>query len=168
MRGTVSPADWILFKINDILCSINVSQVFEIKKVQLSTLKKTDSIICPFLFVGPDAFPIACLDPVPLFYPGAVTNFNLQSTYDVIVLKEQAFLAFIVSEIIEVVSFRFEELTPLPEIIRQVRLRESIAGIGYYKDTLFYVFDMEAGKPLLNHLEEKEVRNIIDSAYVSA
>ena len=168
MRGTISPADWLLFEIKDVLCGVNVSQIFEIKKVNLSALKKIDSVICPYIFAGPDCFPIACLDPVPLFYSGEVTKFDLQATYDVIVLKEQAFLAFLVSKIIDVASFRFDELKPLPEIIRKVRFRESIVGIGYYQDTLFYVFDMGAAKQLLNPLEDKSVRDILEAAYASA
>lgn len=168
MRGTISPADWLIFEIKDVLCSINVSQIFEIKKVDLSVLKKTDSVICPYIFAGPDSFPIACLDPVPLFYPGEVTKFDLKTMYDVIVLKEQAFLAFLVNKIIDVALFRFEELKPLPEIIRKVRFRESIVGIGYYQDTLFYVFDMGGTKQLLNRLEDKSVRDILEAAYASA
>lgn len=150
--------EWALLKVDKVLFGVNIGQIFDIKRIDITNLYPVKSKICPFLFIGPDSFPIACLDLLPLLFPR-----ENESTHpsDIILLKDHPFWALLVSEICDIISLRIEELAPLPPIARKVRLREAVVGIGFYKELPFYVLDL-GPKRLLNAEEEQEVRRVMD------
>lgn len=156
--------DWILFYAGYTLCGINAAQIAEIMEVNSVSLMKVDSLISPFIISLGGKLPVACLDFGRVLFSEMTSAYN---PTDIFILKQPPYVAILSNGILDIVSFNLNEFSPLPSILRKVRFRNFIAGIGVHQSQFFYVLDFK-DEGFLTKEETREILTIFANMNLSA
>ncbi|MBI2265846.1 MAG: hypothetical protein HYU64_11840 [Armatimonadetes bacterium] len=154
--GGVTEEMWVLFRVGDSLFGASGAQISQIVTPDFSLLGKLDSLNFPYFLPQPGKSPIACAELSRILFPPETPKVASST----LLLLKQSPLALLVGDIVDVLGLPKDELRPLPLILRKIRLREAICGIGFREDRSFCVLDLD-GDMLLSPEERQEAERLL-------